>query len=170
MGFWKNLCCWRKRRNVAVTTRDIGTTTENVTVETGTQVSYIDMKVCCDASTQVDFNVTCDTGTQVDLNVTCDNTTESSEGNEQRKKITDGGAVEEEKEEPRRKIAEMDQFIEEKDRKIQKLQATIREMKLQQRNEIEFIKTTEQMEKSSLLRKISRMRRQITSLQERRPP
>jgi len=140
------------------------------------------MKVCCDASTQVDFNVTCDAGTQVDFNVTCDastqvdfnfncdTSTETSEGNEQRKKITNGGAVEEEKEELRRKIAEMEQFIEEKDRQIQKLQATIREMKVQRRNEIEFIKTTEQMEKSSLLRKISGMRKQFTRLQERRPP
>lgn len=39
MGFWKKLCFWRRRRNVAVTTRDIATTTEDLNSENGTQVS-----------------------------------------------------------------------------------------------------------------------------------
>ena len=122
----------------------------------------------CDASTQVDFNVTCDAGTQVDFNVTCDNSTETSEGNE-RKKITNGGAVEEEKGEPRRKIAEMEPFIEEKDRRqIRNLQVTIHKMKVQRRNEIEFIKTMEEMD-ISLIRRLRGIREQITHLQERRP-
>jgi len=158
MGFWKKLCCccWRKR-NVAVRTRDISTETEIVTSENVSQVSSLDM------------SVTCDVGTQEASNVTCDASTQTIEVIEEKRKRTDGGAVEEEKE-LKREITEMDKILEEKDRQIRKLQATLHEMKLQHRNEIQRIKTMEQMGKSSLLRKISSMRRQITHLKERRLP
>jgi DNA repair exonuclease SbcCD ATPase subunit len=71
---------------------------------------------------------------------------------------------------PKRKIAEMEKLLEEKDRKIEKLNATVHEMKIQQRSEIQYIKTKAEMEKSSLRRKISGMRKEITLLKERRPP
>ena len=71
---------------------------------------------------------------------------------------------------PKRKIAEMEKFLKEKDRKIEKLNATVHEMKIQQRSEIQYIKTKAEMEKSSLQRKISGMIKEITLLKERRPP
>jgi len=106
----------------------------------------------------------------VQFNATCDASMQTPEGNKQPKKRTDGGAVEREKEELRGKNAEMEKFLEEKDCQIRKLNATIHKMKVQHRSKIQYIKTKEQMEQSSLLRKISGMRKQITGLKERRPP
>jgi hypothetical protein len=52
------------------------------------------------------MSVRCDAGTQVDSNVTYDASMETLEVKEQPKKRTDDGAVEGEKEELKRKIAE----------------------------------------------------------------
>ena len=110
-----------------------------------------------------------DAGKKGDSNLTCNASMQMPKGKEQPKERTDD-AAEEENEEMKRKIAEMEKFLEEKDRKIEKLNATVHEMKIQQRSEIQYIKTKEEMEKSSLLRKISGMRKEITLLKERRPP
>jgi len=155
MGFWKNLCCWR-RRNVAARTRDISTEIEIATSEFAIQVSSTDITVRCDEGTQVASNKTCDASTQTII------------VHEEPKK-TDGGAGEEEKE-LKTERTEMGKILDEKDCQIRKLQATLHEMKLQHKNEIQHIKTMEEMERSSLLRTISSMRRQITQLKERRTP
>jgi len=68
MGFWKKLCCWKRRRNDATTTHDIATTTDNLTSESGTQVSSMEIILKCDAGTQVESNLTCEASTQT-LNV-----------------------------------------------------------------------------------------------------
>ena len=80
MGFWKKLLFWR-RRNVTVTTCDIATMMEDVTSENGTQVSTIEMKMRCNAGTQVDFNISCEVYTQ------------TPDGNEQPEKRTHVGAA-----------------------------------------------------------------------------
>jgi len=179
MGCFKKLRFWKRRR--AVTTSDIGIMTDNMTSETGTHVSSI---VTCEAymethdaatthdvstmTTQVSSEMN-DAGTQVDTSLTCNASTQTSKGNKQPKERIDG-AAEEENEQTKRKIAEMEKLLEEKDRKIEKLNATVHEMKRQHRSEIQYIKTKEEMEKSSLLRKIMGMRKQITRLKESRPP
>jgi hypothetical protein len=117
MGFWKKLRFWKKRRNVAVTTCDIATSTD-VTSETCTQVSSIEEILRCDASTQVYNNMTCEASTQ------------TQNGNEQSDKTDDGGAAEREKEELKSKVAALEKFLEEKDGKICKLSATMHEMKV----------------------------------------
>jgi len=68
------------------------------------------------------------------------------------------------------KIAALETIIQDKVHQIQKLNATIHEMKVRQRSEIQYIQTKEQMEKSSLLRKIRSMSQEIINLKERRPP
>jgi molecular chaperone GrpE (heat shock protein) len=52
------------------------------------------------------------------------------------KNRTDGSAADKEQEELKRKIAELENFLEEKNRHIRKQNATIREMKERQRSEI----------------------------------
>ena len=181
MGFFKKLRFWKRRRNVAVTTSDIGIMTDNMTSETGTQVSSI---VTCEAYTETHGAVTThdvstmttqdssemnDAGTQVDTSLTCNASTQTSKGNKQPKERIDG-AAEEENEQMKRKIAEMEKLLEEKDRQIEKLNATVHEMKEKQSSEIQYIETKEEIEKSSLLHKISGMKKEITSVKERRPP
>lgn len=61
------------------------------------------------------MSVRCDAGTQVDSNVTYDASMETLEVKEQPKR-TDDGAVEGEKEELKRKIAETAKLLEEMDR------------------------------------------------------
>jgi len=190
MAFWKKLRFRKRRRNVAVTYPDIATMTENLTSETGIQVSSIEMNHKSDAGTQVDskhtceaytqthdalttrdiatmttqfssieMNVRCDAGTHVDSNVTCDTSTQTPKGNEQPKNITGGDAAENEKEQIKRNFSEIYKFFEEKDCQIRKLNATIHEMKVRQRSQIQYVKTKEEMKKSSLLHKISGMRK-----------
>jgi len=67
------------------------------------------------------MNVRCDAGTQVDSNMTCDASMQTPKGNEQPKKRTGSGAAEKEKEEIKRKDAEMVKFLEEKCCQIRKL-------------------------------------------------
>ena len=90
--------------------------------------------------------------------------------NEQPENRTDGGGAENEKDELKSKTAPLEKFLEEKDRHIQKLNATIQQMKERQRSEIQFIKREEEIEKSALLRKIRDTRDEIISLKESRPP
>jgi hypothetical protein len=71
--------------------------TDNLTSDTGTQVSSIDMILRCDAGTHVDSNLTSEASTQTN-------------DNEQPENRTDGSGAE-------------------KDRHIQKLNATIQQMK-----------------------------------------
>ena len=158
MRFLKKLRFWKRRRNDTVTTRDIATTKDNLNSETGTQVSSIEMILKCDA------------GTQVDSILTCEASSHTSNVNERLQNRTDGGAAENGKEEMKIKVAALEKLLEENDRLIRKQNATIQEMKERQRSHIQFIKTKEEMEKSSLLRKIRDMREEIISLKERRPP
>ena len=157
MGFWRKLCCWKRRRNDATTTRDIATTTDNLTSESGTQVSSVEIILKCDAGTQVESNMTCEASTQT-LNV------------KEPINRTDGHSAEKGNEEMESKIAALEMIIQNKDSKIRKLNDTILEMKVQQRNEIQYIQTKEQIEKSSLLRKIRSLRQEIIHLKESRPP
>jgi len=125
-----------------------------MTSETGSQVSTVDVNLKSNADIQVDSIVTCeaytethdavtthdistvtqvssetnDAGTQVDNSLTCNASTQTSKGNKQPKERIDG-AAEEEKQEMKRKIAEMEKFLEEKDRHIEKLNATVNELK-----------------------------------------
>jgi len=158
MGFLKKLRCWKRRHNDAVTTRDIATVTDNLTSETGTQVLSVEMILRCNAGSQVDSNLTCEASMQ------------TPNGNEQPENRMDGGAAEKGKEELRSKIAELEKFLEEKDHQTWKQNETIQEMKKRQRSEIQYIKTKEEIEKSSLLCKIRGMRQEIISLKKRRPP
>jgi hypothetical protein len=161
MGFLKilkKLRFWRKRNNDALTTCDIATSTDNVTSETCTQVSSIEVILRCDAGTQVDNNLTCEASMQ------------TRNGNEKSEKAADGGAGEREKVELKRKIAALEKFLEEKDGKICKLSATMNEMKMEHRSELQYIKTKKEMDKSSMLQKIRDMRNEIIRLKERRPP
>ena len=82
---------------------------------------------------------------------------------------TEGGAANKEKEELQNNIDAVEKLLEEKDHHIGKLKAIRQELKEQQ-SEIQFIKTKEEREKSSLLRKIRDMRNEIISLKERRTP
>jgi hypothetical protein len=132
--------------------------TDDLTSETGTQVSSIEMILRCNA------------GSQVDSSLTCEALMQTPNGNEQPENRTDGGAAEKGKEELKSKIAELEKFLKEKDRQIWKGNETIQEMKKRQRSEIHYIKMKEEMEKSSLLCKIRGMRQEIISLKERRPP
>jgi len=157
MGFWKKLCCWKRRRNDATTTRDIATTTDNLTSESGTQVSSVEIILKTDAGTQVEPNLTCGASTQT-LSV------------KEPVNRTDGHSAEKGNEDMQSKIAALEKIIQDKDRQIRKLNDTILDMKVQQRNEIQYIQTKEQMEKGSLLRKIRSMRQEIINLKERRPP
>lgn len=100
MGFWRNLCCWR-RRSVAARTGDIPTEMEIPTAEIATQVSSTDIIARCDEGTQVASNETCDASTQTII------------VDEEPQKNTDGGAGE-----------GMERILEEKDCQIRKLQAT----------------------------------------------
>jgi hypothetical protein len=158
MNFLRKLRFWKRRRSDAVTSCDIATATDNLTLETGTQVSSIQMILRCDAGTQVDSNLTCEASTQ------------TSNRNEKPKNRTDGGAADKEQEELKRKIAALEKFLEEKDRHIRQQNGTIQAMKERQRSEIQYIRTKEEMEKRSLLQKIRDMRDEIISLEERRPP
>ena len=158
MDFFKKLRFWKRKRNDAVRTRDIATTKDNLNSETGTQVSSIEMVVKCHAGTQVDSILTCEASTQ------------TSNVKERPQNRTDGGVAEKGKEEMKSKVAAMEKLLEEKDRLIRKQNATIQEMKERHRSHIQFIKTKEEMEKSSLLRKVRDMRQEIISLKEQRPP
>jgi len=157
MGFWRKLCCWKRRRNDATTTRDIATTTVNLTSESSTQVSSVEIILKCDVGTQVESNVTCEASTQT-LTV------------KEPENRTDGHSAEKGNEEMESKIAALEMVIQNKDRQIRKLNDTILDMKVQQRNEIQYIQTKEQIEQSSLLRKIKSLRQEIINLKERRPP
>jgi hypothetical protein len=111
------------------------------------------------------MNLRCDTGTQVDSNLTCEDSAQTPNENEQPENRTDGGAAEKEKEEMKRKITSLEKFLDEKDRKILKLNATIQEMKEQQRREIHFIKTKQEMEKTPMLRKTRKMSKENEKIQ-----
>ena len=104
MGFFKRLRFWKGRRNVAVTTSDIGIMTDNMTSETGTQVD----SVTCEAYTETHDAVTTqdiltmttqvssemnDAGTKGDSNLTCNASTQTPKG--QPKERTDDAAEEE---------------------------------------------------------------------------
>jgi DNA-binding protein len=156
MGFLKKMFFCKRRRNEAAATRDIATTTDNLTSETGTQVSPIEMMMC-------------DAGTQVDPNLTREASTQTINLIEKPETKTDGGATDKEKEELQNEVAALEKLLEEKDLHIRKLKVTTHELKERQRSEIHYIKTREEMEKSSLLRKIRDMRNEIISLKERRP-
>jgi hypothetical protein len=82
---------------------------------------------------------------------------------------TNGGATDKEKEELQNKVAALEMLLEEKDLHVGKIKATTHELKERQRSEIHYIKMKEEMEKSSLLRKIRDMRNEIISLKKRRP-
>ena len=138
----KKLHFWKRGRNDGVTNRDTARTTNNLTSETGTPVSSTETILRCDA------------GTHVDPNLTSEASTQTTNHNEQPENRTDGGGADNKKEEMKSKTAPLEKFLEEKDRHIQKLNATIQQMKEQQRSEIQFIKRKEEIEKSALLRKI----------------
>jgi hypothetical protein len=158
MNFLKKLRFWKKRRNNAVTSRDIAARTDNMTLETGTQVSSVEMILRCDAGTQVDSNLTREASTQ------------TSHRNKKPKNRTDGGAADKEQEELKRKIAALENILEENDLQIRKQNETIKEMKEQHRSEIQYIRRKEEIEKRSLLQKIRRTRDEIISHEKRRPP
>jgi chromosome segregation ATPase len=158
MDFLKKLRFWKRRRNNAVTSRDIAATTDNLTMETGTQVLSIEMILRRDAGTQVDSSLTREASTQ------------TSNRNEKPKNRTYGGAADKEREELKRKITALENILEENDRQIQEQNKTIKEMKERLRSEIQYIRTKEEIEKRSLLQKIRHMRDEIISLEERRPP
>jgi hypothetical protein len=112
----------------------------------------------------------CDARTQVDSNLTREASTQTSHRNEKPRNRNDGGAADKEQEELKRKIATLENILEEKDLQIQKQNETIKKMKEQHRSEIQNIRTKEEIEKRSLLQKIRNMRNEIMSLEERRPP
>jgi len=118
MGFWKKLRFWRIKCNVAVTTRDIATMTENLTSQT---------------DTQVDSNVTTEVSSATPNNKHPGNKTDK-------------------KEEMKRNIAALEQFLEFKDSIIRKQKAKIQEMKEQQRRteEVDTDLTCEAPKKRSL--------------------
>lgn len=80
--------------------------------------------------------MTCNVCTQVDSIVTCDASTQTEEGNEESNKRTDGGAVEEEKEELKKTVSEMVKFFEEQDNLTRQLKATIHEGTTKKRNSV----------------------------------
>jgi hypothetical protein len=158
MNFFKKLRFWKKRRNNAITSRDIAARTDNVTLDTGTQVSSIELILRCDAGTQVDSILTREASTQ------------TSHRNKKPKNRTHGGAADKEQEELKRKIATLENILEENDLQIRKQNERIKEMKEQHRSEIQYIRRKEEIEKRSLLQKIRRMRDEIISLEKRRSP
>jgi septal ring factor EnvC (AmiA/AmiB activator) len=86
------------------------------------------------------------------------------------KNRTDGGGADKEQEELKRKIAALENILEENNRQIRQQNETIKKMKERRRSEIQYIRTKEEIEKRSLLQKIRHMRDEIISLEERRPP
>jgi hypothetical protein len=110
MNFLKKLRFWKKRRNNAGTSRDIAATTDNLTLETGTQVSSIELIVNCHVGTQVNSILTCEASTQ------------TSNVKERSLNITDGGVAEKEKK-MKSKVAEMEKLLKEKDSLIRKQNA-----------------------------------------------
>ena len=97
-------------------------------------------------------------GTKVHSNVTRAVSTQTTNVNEQLEIQTDGGVANKEKEELQNKTAALEKLLEEKNHHIGKLKAIRQELKEQQ-SEIQFIKTKEEIEKSSLLRKIRHEKR-----------
>jgi hypothetical protein len=152
MGFLKKLRFWKRRHDDAVINCDIATT-DNLTSETGTQVSYIEMILRYDAGTQVDSKLTREASTQTPN----DNEPENR---------TNGGGAEKEREQMKSKIAALEKFLEEKDHHIWELNAMIEEMKGRQGSEIQFIRRKQEIEKSALLCKIRAMTDEILSLKE----
>jgi len=125
MGFWKKLLFWRRKRNVAVTTRDIVTTTEDLTSETGTEVSSIQRRR---AVTQEVVELK-----RINEEVISIVSTEAS--SETRDKKHTGNETDKEKEEMKRTIRALKLFLAVKDCVIQKQKTIIEEMEERQRTE-----------------------------------